>query len=71
MFTPDIQYLDGSTRALEDIKAGKYTIKKDSEIKLDTIYRKLNRLKLIVSDSIILYVNPEILKDKIWVNTAG
>jgi hypothetical protein len=77
---PAIQYIGYTSKALKDIrvyrdqaqnKTSAYTIKKGTGIIIDTLYRSRNLVRLIVSDSIILYARPDKIKDKIQQNTAG
>jgi hypothetical protein len=69
---PPVQYIGAFTTALEDIKvSSSYTIKKGTELTVDTLYRVSNTVRLIISDSTIIHTKPETLEGKIEVNTAG
>jgi hypothetical protein len=77
---PPVQYIGVSTRALEDIKVYKmlgrkdsvrYTIRKGTQLTVDTLYRARNIVRILVADSIILHAPAEGLILKIESNTAG
>jgi hypothetical protein len=77
---PSVQYIGVSTRALEDIKvyrmlgrkdSVRYTIRKDTPLTVDTLYRSRSTVRLLVADSIILHAPAEGLILKIESNTAG
>jgi len=77
---PDRQAIGYSTVALADIKAyraptlyGKstYLIKKGTKLIVDSIYRSLKLVRLIVSDSIILYGRPDKISENVQGNAAG
>jgi len=77
---PGIQYIGYSTVALANIKVYRdpkltgisaYTIKKGKKLVIDTLYRSSNLLRLIVSDSIILYGRPDKISEKVEHDNAG
>jgi hypothetical protein len=77
---PPVQYLGVSTFALQDIKAYRmrgqkdsvpYTIGRLTDLKVDTLYRARNTVRLIIADSIIVHATPEALHLKIQANNAG
>jgi hypothetical protein len=82
VYTPDPpkQRIGWWTKAFTNIKvyrdsslneASAYIIKKGKEFDVDTLYRTSNIIRLIVSDTIILYSRPEKLRDKVRINAAG
>lgn len=79
---PDIQYIGNWSKALEPLKAYRerkgdvlsnpYIIKQDSELTIDTFYRKKGLVRMMVNDSIPVYMWKDSLNhEKIVVNTAG
>ncbi|MFI5129011.1 MAG: hypothetical protein ACHQFX_03425 [Chitinophagales bacterium] len=77
---PDKQSIGYRTVALADIKAYRdrrlnernaYTIKKGRELVVDSIFRSLNLVRLIVADSITLYARPEVISNSVQQNAAG
>jgi hypothetical protein len=77
---PGIQYIGYETRALNNIKAYRdpklkeisaFIIKKGRELIIDTLYRSARLVRLIVSDSIILYARPDKISEKVQHNAAG
>lgn|GEM_PF-1171194 len=77
---PRVQYIGYSSTALESIKGYRvinsknqipYTIKKGQQVLVDTLYREAGRVRLIVSDSIIIHTRLEEAKGKLQENTAG
>jgi hypothetical protein len=76
--TPSIQHIDYSSEVLTTFKAAKYslqgplmTIKKGTHLKVDSIYRDTKTVRLLVRDSIPVYIEIENLKEKISANIAG
>jgi hypothetical protein len=77
---PPIQYIGYPSRALAEMKvfrsrtldkSSAYIIRKGTELTVDTLYRLQNLVRLIVSDSVILYARPDKIRDRIQQNTAG
>jgi hypothetical protein len=78
---PDVQYIGNGSKALEPVTTyrvkGKklsvpYIIKPGTEFTIDTIYRKQGVVRMMVSDSIPVYIMKDSLHHGlIWVNTAG
>lgn len=77
---PAVQYLGVSTVALADINVFRmtgtrdsvpYTIRRWTDLKVDTLFRARNTVKLIIGDSIILHAEPDSLHMKIQANNAG
>ena len=77
---PAVQYIGYPTIALAPIKGYKminqkdsipYTIKKGTEIVVDTLYRAAGRVRLILSDSIIINTKFNDARGKLRENTAG
>jgi hypothetical protein len=48
-----------------------YTVKKGSKVLVDTLYTNLNKVRLVIHDSIILEISRDKLDGKITVNSAG
>jgi len=77
---PAVQYIGYLTKAVGNIKMYKrqgleesssYTLKRGTRINVDTLYRTRNLIRIITSDSVILYGRPDKVKGKIKEETAG
>jgi hypothetical protein len=77
---PMVQYIGYSTITLEPIKGYKminqkdsisYIIKKGKKVFVDTLYRAAGRVRLIISDSIIVHTKFDDAKGRLQENTAG
>jgi len=80
MQTPDIQYIGYPTTALAAIKGYRvtgqddstaYTIKKRTKLVVDTLYRSADRVRLIVSDTIVVVTKAGNAGEKLGHNNAG
>jgi hypothetical protein len=77
---PAVQYIGYSTITLAPIRGYKminqkdsiaFLIKKGKKVFVDTIYRAAGRVRLILSDSIVIHTNFDDAKGKLQENTAG
>jgi hypothetical protein len=70
-YTTKVLYDFSGYRLPEGIRQTKYLIKKGTTIFIDSLNRSTNTVRIIVNDTVVIYVPFSNIKDKVQINAAG